>query len=344
MLAPNELFVMRPMTGREPYSYAAAGHYSMKEIAADLGLELRLDRFAWLDRGEQVVHTREGDAVSYDALLIAVGARSSKRFPRATTLEEPRIEQQMQGVIQDLEVGYIRRVAFVVPSQTCWPLPLYELALLTAKRALEMNSHVSVTLITPESAPLAVFGDVVSREIKHVLDGSDILAITSARCGMHSSGPLTIYPDGRELVVDRVVTVPQLFGPSVPGVPRDTEGGFIAVDEHCRVEGLENVFAAGDGTNFPVKYGGIAAQQADTAARSIAAMAGASVEPEPLRPVLESILLGPRNPLYLRARLIGGRGYDSEVSETPLWSPSTQVASRYLGNYIEARQRSVVSR
>ena len=59
---------------------------------------------------------------------------------------------------------------------------------------------------------------------------------------------------------------------------------FIPVDRHCQVRGVERVYAAGDATDFAIKHGGIAAQQADAAAEAIAALAGAPVKPKPSIP------------------------------------------------------------
>ena len=42
------------------------------------------------------------------------------------------------------------------------------------------------------------------------------------------------------------------------------------------------MFAAGDATDFPVKHGGLGAQQADTAAAGIAHLAGTGERPAPL--------------------------------------------------------------
>jgi sulfide:quinone oxidoreductase len=55
------------------------------------------------------------------------------------------------------------------------------------------------------------------------------------------------------------VALPELYGPSMPGVPKRDSHGFIPVDGCMRVEGLSAVFAAGDATSFPVKHGGVAA-------------------------------------------------------------------------------------
>ena len=125
------------------------------------------------------------------------------------------------------------------------------------------------------------------------------MTITSAHCGVPEPGQVTIHPGARKLHVDRVVALPHLFGPSTPGVPGDSPGGFISIDPHCKVRRLERVYAAGDATDFAIKHGGIAAHQADTAAEAIAALAGAPVEPKPFRPDIHAILLGGNKPLYM---------------------------------------------
>jgi len=328
---------MRPVTVPRIH-YSAAVRYPMTEIARDLGVELRPGSYASLDRANRVVHTREGDSLAYDALVLAVGARGTKRFQRATTLEDTRLVEQLHSLMHDVETGHARRIACVVPSNLCWPLPVYDFALLASACARDANVEVAITLVTPEEEPLAVFGGEISAVVRRRLEAAGVLIVTAVRCAMSSSGHITTYPHGDELVADRVVTVAQLFGPSVPGVPRDAEGGFISVDEHCRVTGLEHVFAAGDGTTFPVKHGGIAAQQAEAAAQAIAAEAGTDIEPKPLDPVLVAAMVGGPSPLYLRARVLGGEGFAGEMSETPLWPPETIIAAPHLNGYLASRQ------
>ena len=79
-----------------------------------------------------------------------------------------------------------------------------------------------------------------------------------------------------QIEVDRVVALPRLRGPRLDGLPQ-TLDGFIPIDAHGRVRGLDDVYAAGDITNFPVKQGGIATQLADAAAETIAQAAGADL-------------------------------------------------------------------
>jgi sulfide:quinone oxidoreductase len=343
MITPNPEFVYRPMTVREPFGYATAHRYPLEEIARDIGVGLVADSFESLDSDRRLVHTLAGEQLSYDALLLALGARMSTCYKHAITIDDTRIDELLHGLIQDIEGGYVQRLAFVIPSGPAWALPIYELALLCATSAYDMNIDLSITIATPEDAPLAIFGAAVSQGVSQLLGEHGILTITSAHCEVPESGRVSINPGGRHLHADRIVALPKLVGPSLQGVPAGAPGGFIPVDVHCRVRGLEGVYAAGDATDFPVKHGGIAAQQADLAAQSIAALAGVADQPKPFHPVMQGMLLTGGRPRYLSAQITGGHGSSSAFSETPTWSPATKIAAKYLAPYLEARDRLAVS-
>jgi sulfide:quinone oxidoreductase len=153
--------------------------------------------------------------------------------------------------------------------------------------------------------------------------------------------PASVEPDRLRLVpanslpADRVVALARLQGQPIAGIPHDQEG-FIAADGWGRVEGLDDVYAAGDITNFPIKQGGLAAQQADTIAEQIALRAGAHPTPRRLEPVLYALLLTGEQPLYLKAELATGRGYRSTVSQEPLWWPPAKIVGRHLGPHLAA--------
>ena len=327
----------------EPFGgYPTARRYRLEDVARDAGAELRQDEFRLLDPERRLVHTSGGQVLPYDALLLALGATQRPRYGHALTLHDRRLDEQLHALIRDIEEGYLRKLAFVAPPRMPWPLPIYELALMTARRAWEMNEHVSITLLTPEAAPLAIFGSAVSEAVSALLTERGILTIPSAECEIPESGEVSIGRGAQILHVDQVIALPELSGPSTPGLPKDTSAGFIPIDDYCRVPGLEGVYAAGDATDFPIKHGGIAAQQADTAALAIASLAGAPVEPAPFRPVLRAILLGADEPLYLSARIVAGRTSESMISATPSWSPVTKIAAQYLAPYLESVDRAAI--
>jgi sulfide:quinone oxidoreductase len=339
MLAPSSDFVYRPMSVGEPFGSGKAQRYPLEEIARDIGVVLRADGFKWLDAAGRTVHTEAGDQLAYDALLLALGARMQPRLKHAITIDDARLDERLHGLIQDIEGGYVDRLAFIAPGRIGWPLPIYELALMTAARAGDMNIDLSITIATPEDAPLAIFGADASAVVQQLLDENGIQTITSAYCEVPEPGHVAISPGARRLEADRIVAMPELFGPAVQGVPGGAVGGFIPVDLHCKVPGVDGVYAAGDATDFPIKHGGVAAEQADVAAQAIAALAGLADEPDPFRPVIRGILLTGGKPVYLSAQVTGGRGASTQVGKTATWSPGTKIAARHLAPYLEERDR-----
>jgi sulfide:quinone oxidoreductase len=339
IVAPNAEFAYRPMTVVEPFAYAPAQREPLAEVAADVGAELRVDTFAWVDPARRLAHTEHGTALAYDALVLALGARTRAPFAHAVTIDDRRMDEVLHGIVQDVEGGYVRSIAFVSPSRLGWPLPLYELALLTARRAFEMGVEVDVTVVTPEEGPLAVFGAEASEAIGALLSEAGICAITCTEVQVPEPGRIVLQPADRELAVDRVVALPELFGPAVRGLPVG-EHGFIPIDPHCQVVDVARVYAAGDATDYAIKFGGIATQQADVAAEAIAALAGAPVAPEPFRPEIHGMLLTGAAPRYLTARIAGGRGLHSEITDTPTWSPPVKIAARYLAPYLDRRAQA----
>jgi sulfide:quinone oxidoreductase len=338
LVAPNPDFVYRPLAVREPFASGAAERHSLSEMADDLGLELIRDSFAWVDPHQRAAHTEAGHQLDYDALVLALGARAHPRYEHAVTVDDAHLDDLLHGIIQDIEGGYLHRLAFVVPGRIAWPLPIYELALMTARRAYDMNVELAVTIATPEAAPLAIFGEGASRGVAELLAETGVSVVTSAACEVPDDRHVVINPGDRRLEVDRVIALPELFGPAVRGLPAG-EHGFIPIDTRCQVRGLDGVYAAGDATDYHVKHGGIAAQQADTAAAAIAALAGLPVEAAPFRPVIHGVLLTGAAPRYLSAEVIGSQGFSSEITDQPTWSPPTKIAARYLAPYLDARDR-----
>jgi sulfide:quinone oxidoreductase len=234
--------------------------------------------------------------------------------------------------VRDIEQGYTKDVAFVAPAQAFWPLPLYELALLTAQRAYDMSASANITIVSPESAPLTVFGSAVSRELSRLLRAAGITFLGSS-FAQSAHGTLTLSPGGRVLTPQRVVAMPLLEGPQITDVPADPHG-FIPTGEHGEVRGLDGVYAAGDATTYPIKHGGLAAQQADIIAARILARAGLAPDMQPPHPIIRGVLMTGRAPRYLEAELTNGMGFRSSVSDVCPWEEPGKIVARHLGPYL----------
>jgi sulfide:quinone oxidoreductase len=342
VVAPNTEFVYRPMVVREPFGYSSAQRYPLARIVRDAGAKLLEGELDWIDPAAQTIHTTAGEAIAYDALVLALGATITKRYPHALTIDDRSLDETLHGLIQDIEGNSIHKLAFVSPGRIAWPLPLYELAMMTAGRAYDMQSKLETTIVTPEDAPLAIFGSTASDAVVDLLAAANVQTISSAYAEVPSYDEVLINPGERHLGVDRVVALPELYGPVVRGIPLG-ENRFIRVDPHCRVPDVECIYAVGDATDFPIKQGGIGSQQADVAAQSIAALAGASVTPERFTPVIHGMLLTDEKPRYLTAHITGGHGFSSEITDTPTWSPPSKIAAKYLAPYLAERDRESAS-
>ena len=146
---------------RSPSRSAAAAPTATCWRTSSPGLDAELIRgeLADVDGDRHAAITSAGERLSYDALLVAVGARSEPAFRRTLTWTPEADAELFGGLLRDLEEGYTKRVAFVVPPGVAWALPAYELALMTAWQAWGMGQDdIKVTVYTPEDAPLGLFG------------------------------------------------------------------------------------------------------------------------------------------------------------------------------------------
>jgi sulfide:quinone oxidoreductase len=332
LLAPTDEFVYRPMAVGEPFNLGSPERYPLSELAEHAGAELVQASVSEVDADRHLVLTSSGTELSYDVLLIALGTSMHRRYEHATSVDDTRMDELLHGLVQDVEEGYVHRLAFIVPVPIPWPLPIYELALMTAERAWDMQADMKVTIITPEATPLAVFGTNASRQVAQLLAKRGIEVITSAHCDIPKAKTVRVHPGDRTLDVDRVVALPELRGPAIPGLPHDSTG-FLPVDGHGRVTGVQAVWAAGDCTDYPVKQGGIAAQQADAAAQSIAAWAGAEVAPKQFEPVVTGILLTGDEPMRLGADTCESSA-PSALAGVIGHSQTPKIVARYLAPHL----------
>jgi sulfide:quinone oxidoreductase len=339
IVAPELRFINRSMAVDQPFKRQRVRGIRLEDAVAELGARWQRGALDRVEHAQRQVVTRDGDELPYDALVLAVGARSERewRSEGVLTYHDGRDGPGYRLLLHRLREGLVKRLAFVKPAGASWPLPLYDLALMTAADcAARELSEVELSLITPEEQPLAIFGNAASVALRRLLDERGVALHTSSYAVSNRGGWLDISPGNRRLPIDRVVTLPRLVGPRLRGIPCGRDG-FIHTDIHGRVAGLDGVFAAGDVTTFPVKQGGLAAQQADAVAEAIAASAGADIDPRPFRPVLRGVLLTGSSARYLRSDISGEAGDDSTIAREALWWPPNKLCGRYLAPYLTSQ-------
>jgi sulfide:quinone oxidoreductase len=330
LLAPAPEFTYRPMAVLEPFVRRPPRQLPLAKFAAEIGASFVQDGVVEVELERGVLRTALDRELPFGALLVAVGATVEPPLA-ATIAVDPSDMRPIGAAVEKLVSGACRSAAFVAPSRA-WPLPAYELALLARERAPDAE----IVVFTAEGAPLEVFGESVSAAVAEALDLAEIGIVSGARVEAPREGPPLV--NGRDLTFDRIIAVPQLSGPAIPGLAADADG-FLPVDERCLLAGAEAVYAAGDATDFPVKFGGIAARQADTAAQSIAAQAGALLTPAPFDGVVHGFLIGgDRRPaFYFTTRIEAGRALESRVSQTPTHSPEAKIAAPHLAPFLDER-------
>jgi sulfide:quinone oxidoreductase len=334
LVEPRDAVSLLALGPAEPFGAGRPTQLRVGNIAARVGARMVRGAVRGIDTSARLVLTETGDSIPNDALLIAVGGRQAAAIPEALTWWPMGDRTAFARMLTDLERGAAGSVAFVVPPQCVWSLPAYELALLTARRLARRGrskAKAKVTIVTPEAAPLEVFGPEASAVVARELDDARIAFRGGRAVTLAGTGPFAVKRAGSraKLEVDRAVALPHAVGPEVPGVDADADG-FLDVDEHCRVRHTPAVWAAGDATSHRPCHGGLAAEQADCAAEDIAARAGAPISPRPYRPVLRAELMTGRGTLWLR-RDLGDPDDAGAASELALWPPRGKVAARLLG-------------
>ncbi|MCW3014638.1 MAG: hypothetical protein JWO02_1730 [Solirubrobacterales bacterium] len=313
VVAGHPSFLLRPQILGEPWGGPPL-RIDLERLCRAFGARFVSGTVTGVDADARQVRTAGGERLDYERLLLAPGAQPALAYAATRTLG-------FGALPKTLATGTSGSVAIVVPAGTSWTLPAYELALLTA------GAGRDVRVITGETVPLEVFGPGTHAATRALLDRHRVLVETGG-----APEPGSSVTD----LADTVISLPLLNGPALAGLPLDGRG-YVQVDAHMAVPGTDDVYAAGDATNGAVKQGGLAAQQADTAAAEIVRSCAGNTPRVPYTPVLRGKLTTPGGQeLYLRRALDGldaGRADDR-----PLWQPSSVVCAWRVARWLSYRR------
>lgn len=309
---PGREFAYRPFGIGEPYGTTRAFRYDLRRLSELCGASLRTSAIAAVEPERRIAVARDGERDSYDHLVVATGARMLWAVPGAVTYWGVADEGQVGDLIAELRSGRLNRLALTMPAGHSWILPLYELALFAANVLDKTaNDRTRITVVTPESGPLEIFGPRAAEQTSALLAERRIDVVAGARPISFDAGRLRIDP-GEDVEADAVITLPRLEGRRIGGIPHDKDG-FIAVDEHGGAVGQERVYAAGDVSSLSFKQGAFATQQADAVAEAIAAAVGAGITPRAASPRMRAVLWTGQGPRYLS----NGNGEMDETASSP---------------------------
>ena len=336
LAAPDPDFVYKPLIVEEPFSAQPAEQHALAPIAEQFDAQFIQQPITAVLPKAHKVELADGSSLEYDKLILCIGARPRPAFAHAVPLRTDGTVIPIDSLLRETESSESGVMAFVIPPGRTWPLPVYELALMAQRRVRELGVQgVECLVVTPEESPLIVFGRAASDAVSSLLAARGIKIRTAVRVKEAASGQLLLAPGDERIEIGQMVSLPVLEGPDLAGIPADEEG-FIPIDDHARVRGVEDVYAAGDGTNFPIKHGGIGTEEADAAAEHIAASLGAEIDPQPFRPVIRGKLLTGDDSLHMQHDVAGGGG-EGTASPDYLWWPPGKVAGRYLSAFLGQR-------
>lgn len=325
LVAPDERFTWRALQVAEPFGRPHANGYPLEDVVRELGAVLHRDRAAELDVAAHELRCRSGARVPYDVLVLALGGIPRPVLEAATTFDRSGEPEVFDEVLEDVRADFAHELLIVVPPEVRWSLPAYELALMSAS-----TTTARVTLATQEEHALAVFGGEASAAVEEELSRAGVTFLRGVRCDVVSATAARL--DGRWRTFDRIVAIPGMDGPGLPGAPHDDEG-FILADELHRVPRTDDrVYAIGDGVAGTLKHGGMTAWAADRVALQIAATAGVELDGTLPAPVLRGLLATPDGPMYLQADPADPGS--AVASRNALWWPPTKVAAPWLSPFL----------
>jgi len=226
----------------EPFGLGRTVRRELTEIARANGFHLIRDAVERISPESHQLLTQGGATLDYDELVLSLAARPRLTVPGALCFRGPQDAPALRNALLELQPG--ARVGYVIDDRSTWPLPAYELALMTESWSRAEERGLVVVLVTSEIGPLDVFGARASKHVRRALTQRGIELHTERVADRFAADGLHVEWDA-PIPLDAAIALPALTGPAVSGIPRDALG-FAPVDEHGRVRGVSDVYAVGD--------------------------------------------------------------------------------------------------
>ena len=280
LVSRNRKFVFYPDLVR-----LAFGKCEPDDISIDL-FETMLDHRVKFVQGEvarlnpeaRTVTVSNGDLegkLSYDYLILALGRRLATErvtgfFEHAGHILDVPSALKFGEQVKSFKGGRI--VVGQCPGARL-PVPVFETAFAFSRLLKQKGQRdaARITIINPDPPNLA-FADLdMARALRDALEEHSIESLSDFPID-RVLPTLVMTAHGHALEYNLLMLVPPFRGPSaVMGLGITGEEGYISVDRKMRVQGIENVYAAGDCVDFVgPKLGHMAVHQGEVAAANLA--------------------------------------------------------------------------
>lgn len=287
----------------------------------------------------------------YDYLVIATGAKA--RIEEIPGLAEHghllgaaadmvRLRAGLDKLIEQAGRGRDQQIVLALPPDAPYVTPLYEMALMIEHhlREARVRERVSITFATCEMSLIESFGPLLHDLMLERFAERGIACETGVVLEKVEAGAAH-FSNRAALPYDLLLASPpagaSVLFPALPAGP----GGYLTTKLATRrVDGLDEVFAAGDTSDFPVKQAFLALLQADAIAEGIAADVQGRLPRFVFEPVSKFVLEEFDTGLYAQAPFTANDGLRVEVDSpdyragaSPLW----RIGKRMLGTALPKR-------
>jgi sulfide:quinone oxidoreductase len=224
LLAPGTAFIYGPLLVEEPFDLGPAEQHELEPLAEELGVRFVMRSLRSVRADGHTIELDDGSEIGYDMLVVCMGGRSRPAFDLGITFPGPN-PLQVDKLLDEAAGHPVSRVAFVVPPGVTWPLPIYELAMMTERRARERDSGVKSVIVTLEQAPLVIFGHQATSALAEMLNACGI-EVETASYAHEADGRVVLTPGDRRLEASVIVALPILEGPAIAAYRPTREGSF----------------------------------------------------------------------------------------------------------------------
>src|SRR5829696_176757 len=147
LISPYDELVYRPLAVAEPFGDSPAPRLAFARLRRTHSVEHVRDIVDAVDVRGRRVRLEDRGWLPFDDLVIAIGARTRGWLTGSLVFRGAADVCAYRHLLDRVAGGEVRSLVFAAPEGASWPLPLYELALLTAgwiadRHVADMDLHL----------------------------------------------------------------------------------------------------------------------------------------------------------------------------------------------------------